>query len=101
MSLGTVPLSLDISTVAERSSAVGLGTGDGVESKIGELEQAAMANGAIRITIMESVRIFTLMSLAELFDLLDDFFCLNLMSVVQSNALPRDLTVRVDKENRG
>ena len=50
---------------------------------------------------MESVRIFTPMSLAELFDMLDDFFCLNLMSVVQSNALPRDLTVRVDKENRG
>ena len=96
MSLGTVSVSLDISTVAERSSEAGLGIGDVVESRIGVLEQATMANSAVRITIIERVRIFTPMSLAEFFNLLDDFFCLNLMCVVQSNALPSDLAFRVD-----
>jgi hypothetical protein len=33
-----------------------------------------VANSAVRITIVESVRIFTLISLAEIFDLLFDFF---------------------------
>lgn len=80
---------------------MGVGLGAVVGVGVAVVEQAAVANSAVRITIIESVRIFTLMSLAELFDLIDDFFCLNLMSVVQYNALPCDLTVRVDKENRG
>ncbi len=77
-------------------ATVGVGLGAVVGVGVGVLEQATMANSAVRITIIERVRIFTPMSLAELFDLLDDFFCLNLMSVVQSNALPSDLAFRVD-----
>jgi len=53
---------------------VGVELGASVGVGAGVLEQATVENSAVSITIIESLRIFTLMSLAELFDLLDDFF---------------------------
>ena len=72
----------------ELGAAVGVGAG--------VLEQATVENSAVSITIIESLRIFMLMSLAELFDLIDDFFGIYLMCGVQSNALPDNIAVIVD-----
>ena len=86
--------SLSVGAIVGVALGVGLGSTVGVE--VAGLEQATVANSASRIAIVESVRIFTLKSLAELFDLLDDFFGFDLVCVVQSNALPYDLAVFVD-----
>ena len=66
--------SKSLSVCAVVGATVGVELGAAVGVGAGVLEQATVENSAVSITIIESLRIFTLMSLAELFDLLDDFF---------------------------